>query len=329
MTRRALVTGITGQDGYFLSRLLVDKGYEVFGLARDPKGARADRLLDKVPQVTLLKGDVGDAHLLDALGTTQADEVYNLAAYSSVNLSWAHPQQVAQANGMAVLALLNAVQQYSGSDLGRVKVYQASSSEIFGDVRTSPQDEREPLSPRSPYGVAKAMGHLAVGSYRRHAGLFACSGILYNHESEFRGPEFVTRKITLAAARIAQGKQSHLTLGSLEARRDWGFAGDYVEAMWRMLQQKEPSDYVVATGVTHTVAELVEVAFGRVGISRWRDHIVQGAEQNRPHEGAVLCGDATRARELMGWRPTLSFVDLVHRMVDHALDEPDSDVPRA
>ena len=265
--RRALITGITGQDGLYLGELLTSKGYEVFGLVRgqsNPKVATVERI---IPGVQLLEGDLTDlSSLISAVEISQPDEVYNLGAISFVGLSWKQAELTGETTGMGVLRILEALRITAGSDVSRMRFYQASSSEMFGKVRETPQRESTPFHPRSPYGVAKCFGHYLTVNYRESYGMFACSGMLFNHESPRRGIEFVTRKVTRGVARIALGLQDSITLGNLESRRDWGFAGDYVEAMWRMLQQDSPEDYVVATGETHSIRELLEAAFVWVGI---------------------------------------------------------------
>jgi GDPmannose 4,6-dehydratase len=314
---RALITGVTGQDGLYLAELLAAKGYEVFGLVRgqaNPKVGLVERL---VPSVQLLEGDLTDLpSLIGAVEISQPDEVYNLGAISFVGLSWKQAELTGEITGMGVLRVLEALRIAAGNDLSRVRFYQASSSEMFGKVRETPQREVTPFHPRSPYGVAKTFGHYMTVNYRESYGLFACSGLLFNHESPRRGIEFVTRKVTRGVARIALGLQDSITLGNLEARRDWGFAGDYVEAMWLMLQQPVADDYVVATGSTHTIRELLGVAFGRVGIADWEPYVAQDPRFFRPAEVDVLVGDASKAREVLGWSPKVGFGELVEMMVD-------------
>jgi GDPmannose 4,6-dehydratase len=319
---RALITGITGQDGLYLSELLLSKGYEVYGLVRgqnNPKIALVQRL---VPQVKLLTGDLMDmSSLLRALAEARPDEVYNLGAISFVAYSWDNAQLTTDVTGKGVLNMLEAVRLHAGDDPGRVRFYQASSSEMFGKVQDVPQRETTLLWPRSPYGVAKVFGHYMTINYRESYGMHASSGILFNHESPRRGPEFVTRKVSQAVARISLGLQEDLSLGNLEARRDWGFAGDYVEAMWRMLQQDEADDYVVATGETHSIRELLDVAFAHVGIADWAPYVRLDPQFVRPAEVDLLIGDATKARERLGWEPQVAFADLIRMMVDHDLAE--------
>jgi len=314
---RALITGITGQDGLYLGELLSAKGYEVFGLVRgqsNPKVATVERI---VPGVELLDGDLTDLpSLIGAMELAQPDEVYNLGALSFVGLSWRQAELTGDVTGMGVLRMLEAIRISTSNDMGRVRFYQASSSEMFGKVREVPQRETTPFHPRSPYGVAKTFGHYMTVNYRESYGAYACSGILFNHESPRRGVEFVTRKVTRAVARIALGLQDTLALGNLDARRDWGFAGDYVDAMWRMLQQPAPDDYVVATGETHSIRELLDIAFARVGTTDWSSRVVQDPRYFRPAEVDVLTGDASRARDELGWTPTMDFETLVKEMVD-------------
>jgi GDPmannose 4,6-dehydratase len=312
MPRRAIITGITGQDGSYLAELLVEKGYKVVGVVRRssaPNFWRIQHLLDRI--------DVRPADLLDQLSLirliddVRPQEIYNLAAMSFVPASWDQPLLTGEFNAMGVTRVLEAIRQV---DAG-IRVYQASSSEMFGKVREVPQTELTPFHPRSPYGVSKVFGHHITVNYRESYGLFACSGILFNHESPRRGLEFVTRKVTDAAARIKLGLADSLVLGNLDARRDWGFAGDYVRAMWLMLQQDTPDDYVVASGVAHSVRELVELAFGHVGLDPWR-YVRVEAGLLRPAEVDHLIGSPAKARSLLGWEPTVGFGDLIAMMVD-------------
>jgi len=310
--RTALVTGITGQDGSYLAELLLEKGTRVIGLVRRSSSERNERIAHLEGRVTLVQGDLLDpVSLTHVVRTYRPDEVYNLAAQSFVPTSWSQPVLTAEFTAVGVTRLLEAVRQECPS----ARFYQASSSEMFGLVRESPQKETTPFHPRSPYGVAKVYGHHITVNYRESYGLFATSGILFNHESPRRGVEFVTRKITRAVARIAAHKDHELRLGNLDARRDWGFAGDYVEAMWLMLQANEPKDFVVATGETHSVREFCELAFARVGLD-WKRYVVVDESLLRPAEVEFLCGDATRARCELGWRPRLDFKGLVECMVD-------------
>jgi len=318
---RALVTGITGQDGQYLAELLHGKGYEVFGVVKGQNNPRAVLLQEELPFVEVVGGDLADlSSLVAALEYSQPDEVYNLGAISFVALSFRQAELTANVTGLGVLRMLEAVRMVGGRD-NTMRFYQASSSEMFGKVRETPQNERTPFYPRSPYGVAKVFGHDITVNYRDSYGLFACSGILFNHESPRRGLEFVTRKITNAVARIKLGLQQELALGSLDPERDWGFAGDYVRAMWSMLQQDEPEDFVVATGETHSVREFVELAFAAAGIDEWQRYVRQEERFMRPAEVDRLVGDATKATKVLGWEPTMTFLDLVEAMVAHDLEQ--------
>ncbi len=309
--RRALITGITGQDGSYLAELLLEHGYEVYGLVRRSSSARLERIEHLTDRLRLVHGDLLDqSSLVAALRAARPDEVYNLAAQSFVPTSWQEPVLTAEFTALGVTRLLEALRQVAPE----ARFYQASSSEIFGEARRSPQDEDTPFWPRSPYGVAKLYGHWITVNYRESYGLFACCGILFNHESPRRGPEFVTRKISLAAARIARGEQRELHLGNLDARRDWGFAGDYVQAMHLMLQRDQPRDYVVASGETHSVREFCERAFAEVGLD-WREHVRSDPALLRPAEIGHLVGDASRARAELGWSPAIGFDELVRMMV--------------
>jgi GDPmannose 4,6-dehydratase len=318
--KRALITGITGQDGLYLAELLLSKDYEVYGLIRGQNNPKAELVRQTVPGVKLLTGDITDlASLIRAFGESRPDEVYNLGAISFVAYSWENAKITADVTGQGVLNVLEATRLYSGDDLSKVRFYQASSSEMFGKVQDVPQRETTLLWPRSPYGVAKVFGHYMTINYRESYGMHASSGILFNHESPRRGPEFVTRKVTTAVARIALGLQENISLGNLDAKRDWGFAGDYVEAMWLMLQQDEADDYVVATGETHSIRELLEVAFNRVGIDDWEGKVLQDPRFFRPAEVDLLIGDPSKAREKLGWTPKVGFRELVEMMVDSDL----------
>ena len=313
----ALVTGITGQDGLYLSELLLDKGYEVYGLIRGQNNPKRGQVERSVPRVQLLTGDLTDlSSLIRAFATAQPDEVYNLGAISFVAYSWENARLTSEVTGLGVLNMLEATRLYAGSDVSRVRFYQASSSEMFGRVQEIPQRESTLLWPRSPYGVAKVFGHYMTINYRESYGMHATSGILFNHESPHRGPEFVTRKISQAVARISLGMQDQLALGNLDAKRDWGFAGDYVEAMWRMLQQDTGDDYIIATGETHSIGEFLDVAFGRIGVDDWSKYVVQDPRFFRPAEVELLIGDPSKARDKLGWKPAVSFQQLVHLMVD-------------
>ena len=318
--KRALITGITGQDGRFLAELLHDKGYQVFGLLKGQANPKADMIRHEHPYVELVEGDLTDlSSLVRVIQVASPDEVYNLGAISFVAMSFQQAELTANVTGTGVLRMLEAIRMVGGADNNPIRFYQASSSEMFGKVRETPQTERTPFYPRSPYGCAKVYGHDITVNYRESYGLFACSGILFNHESERRGIEFVTRKITNAAARIKLGLQSELALGNLEPQRDWGYAGDYVEAMWLMLQQDQPDDYVVATGETHSVREFVQKAFARVGLDDWERYVVTDPRFFRPAEVDLLVGDSSKAEEVLGWKRKVSFDDLVARMVDNDL----------
>jgi len=314
--RRALITGVTGQDGSYLAELLLEKGYEVYGMTRRASTENLERIGHLVDRVTLIQGDLLDPPSLDsALREAQPHEVYNLAAQSFVPTSWNQPVLTAEFTAVGVTRVLEAVRAVDAE----IRFYQASSSEMFGKVREVPQTELTPFHPRSPYGVAKAYGHHITVNYRESYDLFAVSGILFNHESPRRGLEFVTRKISDGVARIKHGSAEELRLGNLDARRDWGFAGDYVEAMWLMLQQDEPSDYVVATGEEHSVREFVEIAFERVGLDPDK-HVVVDPRFLRPAEVDHLVGDASKARRELEWAPRTSFRELVELMVDADLE---------
>lgn len=308
---KALITGITGQDGSYLAELLLSKGYTVYGMTRRSSVATDERIAHLADQLTILPGDLHDqASLVSAIQTAEPDEVYNLAAQSFVPTSWNQPVLTGELTALGVTRLLEAIRQVKPD----TKFYQASSSEMFGKVRTEPQNELTPFYPRSPYGCAKVYAHHLTVNYRESYGLFAVSGILFNHESPRRGPEFVSRKVTLAAARISQGKQTELRMGNLDAERDWGFAGDYVDAMWRMLQQPTPADYVIGTGVTHSVRELCEVAFRSVGLD-YRKHVVIDPDLYRPAEVDHLRADPSKAKAELGWEPSTPFAELIESMV--------------
>ena len=325
MATRALITGITGQDGSYLAEHLLAEGHEVWGLVRGQANPHVPRIRELLADVQLVRGDLLDqGSLISAVERVQPDEVYNLAAISYVPLSWQQAELTGEVTGLGVLRVLEAIRVCSGISSsrtpgrGQIKFYQASSSEMYGQVRESPQTEGTPFHPRSPYGVAKAYGHFLTQNYRESYGMYAVSGILFNHESPRRGAEFVSRKVSLGVARIQLGLQRQLRLGNLSASRDWGYAGDYVRAMELMLSQDEPEDYVVGTGVTHTVAELVERAFTAAGLN-WRDHVVCDASFIRPAEVDQLCADATKARLRLGWEPNTKFDELVTMMVESDL----------
>jgi GDPmannose 4,6-dehydratase len=314
--KSALITGITGQDGFYLAELLLSKGYEVFGLLRGQNNPKAAALMRDLPALKLVSGDLIDASsLIRAVKFADADEVYNLGACSLVPYSWTNPKMVADVNGIGVLNMLEAIRFYQDLSGKQVRFYQASTSEMFGKVQSSVQSETTLLWPRSPYGVAKAYGHHLTVNYRESYGLHASSGILFNHESPRRGVEFVTRKVTHGVARISLGLQDKIGLGILETQRDWGFAGDYVEAMYMMLQQDQADDYVIATGETHSIAELLDAAFDVVGISDWRPYVEIDPAYARPAEVDVLVGDASKASSVLGWKPKVSFLELVEMMV--------------
>lgn len=313
MAKRALITGITGQDGSYLAELLLSKGYEVYGFVRrlsTPNIANIAHIQDKLH---LVSGDLLDqGSIVDALNASEADEVYNLAAQSFVKASWEQPVLTGEFTGIAVTRVLEAIRQVNKN----IKFYQASSSEMFGKVTETPQKEDTRFYPRSPYGVAKVYGHYITLNYRESYDMFAVSGILFNHESPRRGIEFVTRKITNGVARIHLGIQDKIELGSLDPKRDWGFSGDYVDAMWRMLQQDTPEDFVIATGETHSVKEFVDLSFKAVGIDDWTKHVVADSPKfTRPAEVDYLIGDYSKAKEKLGWSPSTSFPDLVTMMV--------------
>ncbi len=314
--RTALITGITGQDGSYLAECLLTKGYRVFGMTRRSSTENLDRLAGCIENVELHSGDLLDqSSLTELLQEVRPHEVYNLAAQSFVPTSWKQPVLTAEFTAVGVTRMLEAIRAVDPS----IRFYQASSSEMFGRVRETPQTEQTPFYPRSPYGVAKLYGHWITVNYRESYGLFTCSGILFNHESPRRGLEFVTRKVSDGVARIKLGLAKELRMGNLEAKRDWGFAGDYVEAMWLMLQQSTPDDYVVASGECHTVQELCEVAFEQVGLD-WRDHVVVDPRFVRPAEVDLLLGDAAKARRVLSWQPKTSFRELVATMVEGDLE---------
>ncbi len=322
MTRRALITGITGQDGSYLAEHLLEHGYEVWGLVRGQANPRVRQVRELLGEVRLIRGDLLDqGSLIGAVERAQPDEVYNLAAISYVPVSWQQAELTAEVTGLGVLRVLEAIRVLSGINAsrspggGQIRFYQASSSEMFGMVAESPQTERTPFHPRSPYGVAKAYGHFLTQNYRESYGMFAVSGILFNHESPRRGAEFVTRKVSLGVARIKLGLERQLRLGTLTARRDWGFAADYVRAMHLMLDRDEPEDFVVGTGVTHSVEDLVARAFAVAGLD-WREHVVCDTAFVRPAEVDHLCADPSKAAKELGWEPTVGFEELITMMVE-------------
>ncbi len=317
---RAFITGVTGQDGQHLAEFLHTKGYEVFGMVKGQNNPRMTSMRDEFPYVEPVPGDLADLpSLVKALDSTRPDEVYNLGAISFVALSFNQAELTANITGTGVLRMLEAIRMVGGAENNPIRFYQASSSEMFGKVRETPQTERTPFHPRSPYGCAKVFGHDIVVNYRESYGLFACSGILFNHEGPRRGLEFVTRKVTNAVARIKLGLQTEIVLGNLDSKRDWGYAGDYVKAMWLMLRQDQPDDYVVATGITSSIEDLVRLAFAEVGIENWHDYVRQDSKFFRPAEVDMLIGDATKARTVLGWQPEVQFPELVKMMVANDL----------
>jgi GDPmannose 4,6-dehydratase len=318
--KRALITGITGQDGRHLSEFLSQKGYQVFGLVHGQANPKIELVQGENPALEVIEGDLRDlSSLIGVVEQVQPDEVYNLGAISFVQLSFKQAELTAEVTGLGVLRMLEAVRLVGGTENNPIRFYQASSSEMFGKVHETPQTESTPFHPRSPYGVAKVFGHYTTMNFREAYGIHASSGILFNHEGPKRGIEFVTRKITNAVARIKLGLQDSVTLGNLDASRDWGYAGDYVEAMWMMLQQDSPDDYVIATGETHTIRELLERAFTLAGIDDWESYVVQDPRFYRPAEVDLLIGDASKAQGTLGWKPRVSFPELVRMMYENDL----------
>lgn len=310
---KALITGITGQDGSYLAEFLLSKGYEVFGLVRRSSTLSNERIRHIEHKIELIEGDLLDTtSLIRVLQKVQPDELYNLAAMSFVKASWDEPVATGNVTGLGVARMLEAIRLVNP----KVKFYQASSSEMFGKAKTVPQDENTPFHPRSPYAIAKTYGHYSTQNHRESYGLFACSGILFNHESPRRGFEFVTRKITHGVARIKLGLSDHITLGNLDAKRDWGFSGDYIKAMWLMLQQDHADDYVIGTGETHSVREFLEQAFTSAGISDWESCVKQDPRFMRPAEVDILLANAGKAHRILGWKPEVSFKELVKMMVE-------------
>ncbi len=318
MQKKALITGITGQDGPYLAEFLLSKGYKVYGTVRRLSTPNMENIKEVVHKIELISADLLDqGSMTDAIRQSEPDEVYNLAAQSFVKASWDQPVLTGEFTALGVTRILEAIRAVNP----KIKFYQASSSEMFGKVTETPQKETTRFHPRSPYGVAKVYGHYITVNYRESYNMFAVSGILFNHESPRRGIEFVTRKISNGVARISLGKQEKLELGSLEPKRDWGFAGDYVEAMWLMLQQDEPDDYVIATGENHSVKEFVELAFKAVGINNWEKYIVSNHPKHvRPAEVDYLIGDSSKAQKVLGWKPKTSFKELVELMVKADLE---------
>jgi len=318
---RALITGITGQDGQHLAEFLHSKGYDVFGLVKGQNNPRIAGVLEEFPFVEPVSGDLADlSSLVKAIDISRPDEVYNLAAISFVAYSFNNAELTGDISGLGVLRMLDAVRMVGGSDDNSIRFYQASTSEMFGEVREVPQTEMTPFHPRSPYGCAKVFGHYITMNYRESYDMFACSGILFNHEGPRRGLEFVTRKITNAVARIKLGLQNEIVLGNLDSKRDWGYAGDYVRAMWLMLQHDTPEDFVIATGETHSIREFLDLAFAEVGIDDWQPYVRQDPKFLRPAEVDLLIGDASKAKETLGWEPEVSFPELVKMMVENDLE---------
>ena len=316
-TNRALITGITGQDGAYLARFLLDRGYEVHGFVRSRQPGHSGRLDDIRDRIELHEGDLVDsASIFGVLRTVQPTELYNLAAQSFIPASFSQPLLTADSTALGVTRLLEAIR----SSDPNIRFFQAGSSELFGSVRQSPQTEATPFMPRNPYGAAKAYGHWMTVNYRNTYGLFACSGILFNHESPMRSKQFVTRRITSSVARIVHGLQDKLALGNLDAKRDWGYAGDFVEAMWLALQHDEPGDYVISTGVQHSVRELAEIAFRHVGLD-WKDYVTVDEDRFRPTDECCLVGDSSKAKAILNWEPRVSFDRLITMMVDHDMAE--------
>lgn len=312
MAKSALITGITGQDGSYLTELLLEKGYTVYGLIQRSANYQFENIEHLLKDIHLITGDLADfSSLTTAVRKAAPDEIYNLAAQSFVKASWDIPELTGDITGVGVSRVLEAMKL----EAPKARFYQASSSEMFGKVIETPQNEDTPFYPRSPYGVSKAYGHFATVNYRESFGLYACSGILFNHESPRRGREFVTRKIAIGVANIKKGIEKELKMGNIDAKRDWGFAGDYVRAMWLMLQQDTPEDFVVGTGETHSVKEFLELAFSHVGLN-WQDYVVEDQEFMRPAEVDLLLSDPSRAKEKLNWKPEVAFPDLVTMMVD-------------
>lgn len=310
---KALITGITGQDGPYLAEFLLEKGYEVYGMVRRTSTVNLKNVMHLQEKIKFIYGDLLDqSSLVTVIDQSEPSEIYNLAAQSFIEIAWSQPVLTGEFTALGVTRMLEAVRQVNKN----IKFYQASSSEVFGKVTESPQKETTRFHPRSPYGVAKAYGHYITVNYRESYGMFAVSGILFNHESPRRGLEFVTRKIANGVARIHLGKQKNIVLGDLRPKRDWGFAGDYVKAMWMMLQQNEPTDYVIATGENHSVAEFAELAFKIVGLTDWENYIIANDPKHmRPADVDYLVGDSSKARKELGWKPTVTFPDLVEMMV--------------
>ncbi|RPJ02560.1 MAG: GDP-mannose 4,6-dehydratase [Deltaproteobacteria bacterium] len=313
--KRALITGITGQDGSYLAEFLLAKGYDVYGMVRRSSTISYERITHVQERLKLIQGDLLDQNsLIEALRMSEPDEVYNLGAQSFVPTSWNQPVLTGEFTALGVTRMLEAIRTVNP----KIRFYQASSSEMFGKVKETPQNEKTPFYPRSPYGVAKVYGHWITVNYRESYGIFCCSGILFNHESPRRGLEFVSRKVTHAAARIKLGLQKELMMGNLDAKRDWGFAGDYVEAMWLMLQQEEPEDYVIGTGVAHSVRDLIQIAFDRLGLE-WKEYVKVDPKFFRPAEVDYLLGDPAKSKSRLKWQPQTTFKELIEMMVDYDL----------
>jgi len=320
--KRVLITGITGQDGSYLAEFLLNKGYEVFGLVRRTSILNFERIKHIQDRIELISGDLLDQNsLMNAIKESNPDEIYNLASQSFVPASWKQPVFTGEATALGVARMLEAIRAVNP----KIKFYQASSSEMFGKVREVPQTEKTQFYPRSPYGVAKLYGHWITVNYRESYNMFCCSGILFNHESPRRGLEFVTRKVTNAAAKIKLGLSNELKLGNLDAKRDWGFAGDYVKAMWLMLQRDEPDDYVISTGLTHSVKDLLQVAFDYVNLN-WKDYVIVDPKFIRPTEVELLRGDSTKALKKLGWTPETSFEELIKMMINADLERIENDI---
>jgi len=320
--KKALITGITGQDGSYLAEFLLNKDYEVFGLIRRTSTVNFERIKHIQDNIELLSGDLLDQNsLINAIKESNPDEIYNLASQSFVPTSWKQPVFTGEATALGVARVLEAIRAVNP----KIKFYQASSSEMFGKVREVPQTEKTQFYPRSPYGVAKLYGHWITINYRESYNMFCCSGILFNHESFRRGLEFVTRKVTNAAAKIKLGLSNELRVGNLDAKRDWGFAGDYVRAMWLMLQQDKPDDYVISTGITHSVRDLVQIAFDYVNLN-WKDYVIVDPKFVRPAEVEILLGDSTKALKKLGWAPETSFEELIKMMIDADLERIENDI---
>lgn len=316
MCKNAFITGINGMDGSHLADLLLEKGYNVYGMERRSSGKQNANIKHLEDRITILNGDLTDQNsLLRCLHESNPVEVYNLAAQSFVGESWNTPEQTSDVTGLGVLRMLEAIRMFDTSN--QIRFYQASSSEMFGRMVENPANENTPFYPRSPYGVSKLYGHWITKNYRESYDMFSCSGILFNHESERRGYQFVTRKITSGIAKILKGEQDCITLGNIKAKRDWGYAPDYVEAMWLMLQQEKPDDYVIATGTTYSVEDFIKIAFDYVGIKDWQSYININANFYRPAEVDVLRGDYSKAKKELNWYPKTSFVSMIHKMIDN------------